>query len=183
MKIVTIAALGLSLIVGCTSDPTTPEKTVRQERTESVVATVMAVDQNTREVQLKADDGSEVSFKASEAVKNLPQVKVGDKVKVNYYRSVVARMKKPGDTAEGPTVMAETAPAGEKPGAFARESRTVTAKILSLDRATSNVTIKTSEGKTVTVKADPKNLEGVKVGDELTITYVEGFAVSVEDAD
>ena len=44
----------------------------------AVTATVEAIDQTTRMVTLKAADGKLVSFVADEAVKNLPQVKVGD---------------------------------------------------------------------------------------------------------
>jgi len=44
----------------------------------TVTATVVKVDQKTREVTLKGEDGEEFSFVASEDVKNLAQVKPGD---------------------------------------------------------------------------------------------------------
>jgi hypothetical protein len=186
MKRWSILGLILAVAVGCQSDPMASKKTeeVKEERTESVVATVTAVDPATRQVSLKNDKGEEMSFVASEVVKNLPQVKVGDKVKLTYYRSVAARLRQPGDTATDTEVVVDRAPVGEKPGAFARESKTVVAKVLQLDRAARTITIKTNEGKTVTASVrDPKNLEKVKVGDELTITYVEGYAVAVEGAE
>jgi hypothetical protein len=43
------------------------------------------------------------------------------------------------------------------------------------------MTLKGPEGKLAVVKVqDPANLEKVKVGDELMITYTEALAISVE---
>lgn len=43
------------------------------------------------------------------------------------------------------------------------------------------VTLKGPQGKVVDVKVrDPKNLENVKVGDQVAITYTEALAISVE---
>jgi len=45
------------------------------------------------------------------------------------------------------------------------------------------MSLKGPEGKTVIVKVeDPNNLDKVKVGDELMITYTEALAISVEHA-
>ena len=45
------------------------------------------------------------------------------------------------------------------------------------------MTLKGPEGKLAVVKVqDPANLEKVKVGDELMITYTEALAISVEHA-
>ena len=50
-------------------------------------------------------------------------------------------------------------------------------------REAQTATLKGPDGKTVTIKAqDPKNLEAVKVGDEVVITYTEALAISVEKA-
>jgi ASC-1-like (ASCH) protein len=60
---------------------------------------------------------------------------------------------------------------------------TVTATVETIDKNSQYVTLKGQEGKTVEVKVkDPKNLEGVKVGDEVVITYTEALAISVEKA-
>ena len=46
-----------------------------------------------------------------------------------------------------------------------------------------HLTLKGPEGNVVRVKVmDPKNLEKVKVGDKLFITYTEALAISVERA-
>jgi len=43
------------------------------------------------------------------------------------------------------------------------------------------VTLKGPDGKTVDVKVmDPKNLEKVKVGDQIEITYTQAFAIALD---
>jgi hypothetical protein len=56
--------------------PSWKTATVAEEK-----ATVTAIDQSTRMVTLKGPKGDSVTFKASEEVRNLAQVKVGDEVK------------------------------------------------------------------------------------------------------
>jgi uncharacterized lipoprotein YajG len=50
----------------------------------TAIATVEKIDQATREVSLRKEDGELVTIKASEDVRNLAQVKVGDKVIATY---------------------------------------------------------------------------------------------------
>ncbi|MCS7032380.1 MAG: hypothetical protein NZ561_00115 [Phycisphaerae bacterium] len=187
MKTWTTAGLALLLAIGCQNESvkvTKAPEQLREERTETIVATVKAIDHQTRDVTLQTPDGQDVSVRASELVRNLDQVKVGDKVKVTHYQSKAIRLRQPGDTATETELMTDRAPEGEKPAAFARESKTVVARILKIDRAAPSVTVKTNEGKTITATvSDRKNLDKVKVGDELTITYVEGYAIAVEGAE
>ena len=75
------------------------EKKVEKANLVAITATVVAIDQATRSVTLKGPQGNELSFKADEAVKNLPQVKVGDEVSVSYYESLVMRVLKPEEAA------------------------------------------------------------------------------------
>ena len=65
-----------------------------------VTATVTKVDQATREVTLKSETGEEYSFIASEDVKNLPQVKVGDVLTATYAEAFVYEVKKGGKVAQ-----------------------------------------------------------------------------------
>ena len=52
-----------------------------------------------------------------------------------------------------------------------------------IDKKKPSVTLKNSDGKSLTVKVeDRKALENVVVGDEVVITYSEALALSVEKA-
>jgi ribosomal 50S subunit-recycling heat shock protein len=158
---------------------------VTKERTVTATATVLALDLTTRVATLKGPQGNVFDLKVGPEAKNLDQVKVGDDVVVTYYESVAYRLLKPGE-APVPTTqtdLLETAGKGAKPGAVAGSRTTLTATVEALDLKAQTATLKGPNGKSVTVKAkDPKNLEAVKVGDEVVITYTEALAISVEKA-
>jgi hypothetical protein len=158
---------------------------VMKERTAEVTATVEAINLEKRVVTLKGPEGKLFDVKVGEQAKNLPQVKVGDLVTVNYYESLAVKVFKKGEAPqfEGVTEGMATAKPGEKPGGVAVSQVTVTATVEALDKKKQTATLKGPEGKSVTVKVkDPKNMKNVKVGDEVVITYSEAMAISVEPA-
>ena len=54
-------------------------------------------------------------------------------------------------------------------------------KVKAIDPKLPSVTVLTDDGKTVTMKvADKKNIEGLKVGDKIDITYTEALMISVK---
>lgn len=151
----------------------------------TVTATVEAIDQKTRMVTLKGPQGNSVTFKAGEQVKNLAQVKVGDTVLAKYYESVAVEVKKPGEAKPGVTTQEAVTRAkpGETPKGLAVSQVTVTTTITAIDKKKPSVTLKGADGKLTTVKVrNPKNLENVKVGDQVVITYTEALALSLEKA-
>ena len=148
-------------------------------------ATVEAVDQSTRMVTLKGPKGDSVTFKASDKVKNLAQVKVGDDVKFAYYQSLAVRVLKKGEafpTAGESSAMSRAKP-GEKPAGVVGKQTSVNATLTAIDKKAKTATLKGEDGKSVTVKPlRPEKLDEVKVGDRLVITYTEAVAVKVEPA-
>jgi ribosomal 50S subunit-recycling heat shock protein len=149
-------------------------------------ARVEAVDHKKRLVTIKGPWGNTVTLKVDEAVKNLPQVAVGDRVLVEYEESIAIRVMKPGEQA-GP-VTAETslttAKPGEKPAGVVRNQITVTATIEAIDKDKPSVVLKGPEGNLTEVKVqNPENLKKVKVGDQIEITYTEALAISVQKID
>ncbi len=147
-----------------------------------MTATVAAVDLQKRIVTLKGPDGDVRDIKVGEEAVNLPQVKVGDIVTVRFYESIAVEVIKPGTAvaAGAPAAIVRAKP-GEMPGGMAARQVTVTATITAIDKQKTTLTLKGPEGKQNVVKVqDPANLEKVKVGDELMITYTEALAISVE---
>jgi len=159
---------------------------VKKEKTTRVTATVEAVDLDQRIVTVKGPEGNIVDIKAGEQVKNLKQVKVGDTVEITYYESIAVKVFKPGEMPQGTaaTVGAErTAKPGEKPAGIIGAQVTVTATIESISPNKTSVTLKMADGKYKAVKIqDKKNLENVKVGDEVVITATETLAIAVKPA-
>ena len=153
-----------------------------KERTVEAVATVEAIDLDKRIVTLKGPKGNVFDLKVGEKARNLPQVKVGDQVKVKYYESLAFEVKKPGAPSETSAVGGVArAKEGEKPAGVAANQVTVTATVEAIDKKTQHVTLKGPEGKTVEIKVkDPKNLKNVQKGDQVEFTYTEALAISVE---
>jgi Cu/Ag efflux protein CusF len=148
-----------------------------------VQATVTAIDLKTRMVTLKKADGTETSFYVDESARNLPQVKVGDVVRIAYVEALawkVNRSKKKEPTAE---VASARTPHGEKPGGGVARRISFTASIEAIDLANGTVTLKGPQGNSRTFKArNPANLKKVKVGELVDITYTEAVALKVEPA-
>jgi Cu/Ag efflux protein CusF len=154
----------------------------KRERVTTLTGTVEAVDLANRVVTIKGSRGKTVELKVGEEAKNLDQVKVGDKVVAKYYESIAFRMKKPGE-AEGVTTEQAVAKAkpGEVPAGVVANQVTVTATIMDISPKKTYVTLKGPEGKTVDVKVmDPKNIEGLKVGDQVVITYTQALAIALD---
>jgi hypothetical protein len=149
--------------------------------TTRVTAAVTQIDQKNRVITLKTTDGLDYTFVVDPAVKNLPQVNVGDTVVATYTEALAYEVKKGGKASATETVAGGTAEPGKKPaGALARQV-TVTVSIAAIDPSVPSVTFKGPQGNTRTVKVrDPKKLEGVAVGDTVELTYTEALALKIE---
>ena len=148
-------------------------------------ATVTAIDLKTRMVTLKGPEGNETTIHVDKRARNLPQVKVGDVVKVAYVQQVAWQVRKPGEGAPSSDVEAEQAAVraepGQKPAGAVGQRVTFTATIEAIDLAKGTVTLKGPQGNSQTIKArNPANLKKVKVGDLVDITYTEVVAIKVD---
>ncbi len=159
------------------------EQTVSQ-KTEPVTATVtiQAIDKANRLVTLKDESGAEDIMQVGPAMKRFDELKVGDKVRVSYYESLVFQVRKPGDPAKAPGDTAKMTPGtGASPSGTMARQQTTSVEVMAIDQKLPSITVKTADGRTVTRKVDnPKNIEGVKVGDKIDITYTQAALVSVE---
>ena len=147
-------------------------------------ATVEAVDYETRKVTLKGPEGETVTIDVQERVKNLAQVEVGDRVTVEYIEAVSIQVLPEGEVEPGVTTVEAVASAepGEKPAGIEMEEITVIVTVEAIDKDQQLVTLKGAGGESKTVKAgNPDNLEKVKVGDKVMITYTTVLGISVTE--
>jgi len=171
--------VALGLLAGCTAQKPGGEI----ERTIQAEAKVIDINPQTRLVALEGKDGGVIVVEASDAVKNLDQVHVGDTVKIAYTEALAWQVKKSSEGAPGVTAGAEvqTAKPGEKPSGTAKRAVTITATISAIDLQNGTVTLTGPQGRSRTIKAvNPENLKKIKVGDLVDITYSEALAVSVQ---
>ncbi len=146
------------------------------------IATVEAVDKDTREVTLRREDGDRLTFKAGPEVRNFDQIQVGDKVTATHYQGLAIFVAPPGATPEmSETESAWRAPLGDKPGGRYTRSVNISATVEAVDLATRNVTLRGPKGNrvTLTVGKHVANLEEVKVGDMVSAGYTESVDIAV----
>jgi hypothetical protein len=149
-----------------------------------VTAVVTAVDQKNRIVTLKGPEGNEFSVLADAAVKNFPQIKVGDNLVVEYIQAVALDFQK-GDGIRMMSSIDDSAraKAGSRPGAGALSKVTVVSNIWAVNQAKGTVLVRGPFGHFAEVKLkDPALLAGVKVGDQMKVTYTDAVAIGFTPA-
>jgi len=183
----TAACLAATLCLATAARAGTPAAEPKGEvamATATVTATVTKINYETREVTVKAEDGKEHTFVASEDVKNLAQVKPGDVITATYGEALAYEVKKGGQVADVQTVVGggAAAPGSRPAGGIARQT-TATVLITAIDPTVPSVTFKGPKGNTRMIKVmHPEKLEGVSVGDTVELTFTEAFAIKVEAA-
>jgi len=182
-----LSALFLSIVAFAKNEvkQATPTSHVVSEAVE-ITAKVKSINYGDRHVVLVGPSGNEVTVKVSNEVKNFKQIKKGDEVNVKYNESLVWFIRKMGDKVtpdKSLTTTSSTAAPGQKPTLDKSATLDLVATIQAIDKKIPTVTLKGPQGNTMTIKVkDPTNLEGVKVGDQVDISYSESLAINVEKA-
>lgn len=178
----------LATAVGAQSPGTTtfeqiPKGKVLSSTSVEVTATVEAINQETREVTFKRQDGTVRTVVAGPEVKNLAQVKVGDTIKLLYQEAVSIRIDKStgGTPAVKETVGVSRNAPGSLPGGYIGKETTKTGLVEAINAIDSVVTLKGPEGRLLDVFVEDRATLGkVNIGDTVVITYSEAVALTVE---
>jgi hypothetical protein len=172
-----------TMLVACSSGPAQTRPAISKSASASTTATIQAIDSTMRTITLRDDKGQEDTFTLGPEVKRFDELKVGDTVKFTYYESIVLQVRKPGDVDKG----AMTSEVGVNPSKGATPGGTLSAQdrmtvtIKAIDPVVPSLTVTTPAGRVVTRKVDdPKNIEGLKPGDQITITYTRALVTSIE---
>lgn len=147
-------------------------------------ATIDSVNVPARAITIRSMDDQVVTLKVGEEVRNLAQVKKGDRVELDYFEAIEFEVRQP--TPEEVSMagvgidVAARAAKGEKPAALVAGERVDILTIESIDRKKDLLTLQGPEG-FVTVKAKyPQNLKIVKVGDTVVVKTSELFAARIK---
>jgi hypothetical protein len=177
-------AFVFSIALAACASSSEPKVSREETQISTMRARVEAVDQQTRVVTLVDAAGRRTTFRADEAVKNLPQVAVGDEVVGTLVESLAIEVRKatPEEqaTPESVSGLAATAEPGQKPaGLWVRQAKALFT-IESIDKARGGGTLRDARGQSRFVKArDPAVLDRVKVGDTVVVTLTEGLSLEV----
>ena len=167
-----------------TADLTTAPGKLGVSETVKMTATVVLIDMSSRDLVLIDSQGKMHKVNVSDQVRNLDQVKVGDKVSAEYTEAISLQLKKRG-TANVPPASAEEAiirsPKGMKPGGAVGRKVTAFATVVAVNPKKQFVTLRGPLGNEFEVQVlDPAQLKAVKKGDEVEVVYTEAFAISVQ---
>jgi Cu/Ag efflux protein CusF len=176
--------IAIALVVIAVLPSAAQDKTLGAAATATATATIQAIDSTNRLVTLKFDDGTMNTVWAGPEVRRFDELKVGDKVTFRYQEAAVVQVKKPGEASSGPSAQAGIARStGPKPGGAIAEQVKATVTVEAIDLEAPSITVKTDDGSHITYKVeDKKNLEGVKSGDRIEITYTRALMITVEGA-
>jgi hypothetical protein len=171
-----------------------PPGTAANERASSTgetleeTVTVQAVDVPNRLLTIKTSDGGVQTLIVPAEVKNLPQLKPGDKIRTRYTLAVAAEIKQPGEAVHTSEAKerAAVAPAGAKPGAVAQREVKKVITVKATDPVKHTLTFQGPEGNTriLTVRKPEMQafLKKLKPGDIVEVVFTEGVAIDVQAA-
>ena len=142
-------------------------------------ATITAINPTTRVVTLKDAEGNVEDIECGPEIKRFAELKVGDVVTFSYHAAVVVQVSK--NAAAAGAGMGAVRGQGPKPSGAVTSQQTATVTVEAIDPAVPSIKVKMADGHSMTAKVeDKKNLEGVKVGDKIVVTFTEALMVTVE---
>jgi hypothetical protein len=177
-----VVLIGTGSLIAQDEKDDTSKGNIGREDVTVYKATVMKVDREKREVELKARDGTVNLVKVPDTVRNFKQIKIGDIVTAKYTRSIALDVRK---SDESPTATArdsiERAPIGSKPGAQRTSTVEIKASIEKINKEKRELTLMGPGGneRTIDVPEEIKKFDDLKVGDQVVITATESVAISV----
>ena len=156
-----------------------------------VIAKVTAVDMANRLVTIEGPEGNSVVIQVTDQVKNLPNVKVGDKVRIEYYRSAFVEIEKHDSGGElGTEVSAArvSAPEGQKPAGAIGVEMVRRAEVVFVDPYQKFISFRSPDRglRKISLKDTPElqhYLKELKKGDIVQVTYSEALGISLEPAE
>jgi hypothetical protein len=179
-----VLAASLALLAGCTTmeKPADDKPSGREQRLVELRAVVIGVDQQHRLIALEGDDGGRAVLPVAEEFRDFERLRVGDQVVVSYTEAIAWQVKASDQGAPGVSAretLSNPRP-GEAPGGASERATTSTATITAFDVARGTVTLTGPRGKSQTFSAhSAADLEKVRVGDLVDITYSEALALAI----
>jgi hypothetical protein len=204
--VATISSVTLAALVSaCASDPATttappgaPSETMSgvsaqkdaaaRVNVTTITATVEAIDLPSRIVGLVGPEGNALVVQVGDEVRNLDQVKVGDRVRVEYFEGLLAELLPPGSDPRAVALtdaVARAAP-GERPAGGMGEAVSARVVIEFVDTLRNVVHFTGPKGKKRVIRVEKPEframLRTLRPGDVVELTYFEAVAVKVEPA-
>jgi len=176
-------AIAVVLSVTAAAQGSAPQP-ITKKASVTATATIQAIDSTKRMITLRDEKGQEDTYVVGPEITRFNELKVGDTVRMTYNESVVLQVRKPDERkppAEATSKEALNKTKGALPGVTMTSEEKMTVTVITIDPAVPSVTVTTPDGRTVTRKVeDKKNIAGIKVGDQVDITYSRALITSIE---
>ena len=152
-----------------------------------MTAKVIGIDHAKHTLTLQLPDGKTRTFKFSKHVRNVAQLKVGDRVTATLTDVLAVWVQKKGGAPKATEKMSETVmltPRGMPEAAVVAETIQVTGKVQYVDAQNRTVTVTGPGGRSRTFKVGPhiRNLARLKAGDDIVVRYTEALVINVRKA-
>jgi hypothetical protein len=145
-----------------------------------VTAKVISIDQETRAVTLKLDNGEKLSFTAGKDVINLDQVKKGDIVTAEYRENIDINLTNDNDKLQSHAQIMTRVPKGSMPGATFLDVQELSLIIDSINKENNTFKLKFPNGEIRQfIAINPANLDKVKVGQTVLVKDTKTLTFSV----
>lgn len=185
-----LAAIGLGSGCQTGGDPATApaRPTAVLGEASETLATVEAVDLDQRLLTVRDAEGELFTVQADETIRNLPQVRPGDRVVMTYREAVAVQLQPPGTPVRAGEALQRVtrAPAGARPGAEAANEVTTTVRIENVDPAGPTVSFTDQEGFLHMVTPQTPEMQAfartLRKGDQVEVTFTEAVALEIRPA-
>jgi hypothetical protein len=146
---------------------------------------ITAIDARTRAVTVTGADGGSLDFIAGADVRNFNQLKVGDKVTLDYQAAVALDLQPAGSAPVGVTrSQGGTVPIrGATPGGARSNTIEIVTEVAAVDPVANTIALRGPRGNTQIIAVEREDLRAklpsVKRGDLLKISYTEAVALGI----
>ncbi len=153
----------------------------------SLTAKVRAVDHANRIMTLEDDAGNSMTFRVSDEVRRLHEVRVGDKVTSDYTATLMAELRPPTPEEAASPITAigidGRSPTGSTPAAGVAYGWRVVTTVEAVDVPNLLVTLRGPMGDLAVVRGKyTEYVKQLKAGDTIVITFTESLVIALEKA-
>jgi Cu/Ag efflux protein CusF len=186
----TAALVALSPLAGHAQDRSAPPRSVPDAaavgETIRLVGEITAIDKENRRVTVRGPRTGENSYYVDPSVANFENMKVGDRVNLEFRTAFALALRKGGtgirERVEQEASAAQV-PGEQRPGISDVRRTTIVSNVDAVDRKKQTVSLTGPEGNTLQVRVrNPDLLKDVKKGDQVVAVMTEAVAISVTPA-
>lgn len=164
---------------------TTPSKPAPDAKTLTMRGEIESVDRETRTITLKGKDGRISMLRAGPDFANFDQLEKGEKVTVRYAEAMLLSIGKLGGAAQAQTdTGAGKQPDNDRVPLHGAKPTQAMGTITEIDGSNNAIRLSAQNGEELRLSVRDKSaLSGLQKGDEVSVSYVEPFALSVKEDD